>query len=226
MPGAQGAPAGLTPEQSKRPGFGDKCQGVHGPQVEQAHQDDVPPNDDQPLPALAQSRGVTAALRDLDPRTDLLLGVAEGDLPPVGGRARHGCGGVGARGSGSGSGSARPAPRSPVGAGASAFWGWGGVVSALPSPPSRLLGFLRSSSGVQRGPRMPVCAPGICCWRIAAAAAGAELRCEEEEASAGGGRGRGAGGRRVAREREGALGGSRGRKTCIATANQDGSWGS
>lgn len=88
--GAQGAPAGLTPEQSEWLGFGDKHQGVHGPQVEQAHQDDIPPDDVLPLPARAWPLRAAAALRAFEPGTDFFLGVAERDLPRVGGRAWHG----------------------------------------------------------------------------------------------------------------------------------------
>lgn len=96
----------LTPEQSERLGFGDEHQGVHGPQVEQAHQDDVPPDDVLPLAARSRPLLGAAALRAFDPRTDFLLGVAEGDLSPAGGRARHGWGERPAGGGGNGSGKA------------------------------------------------------------------------------------------------------------------------
>ena len=143
--GARGAggPAGLTPEQSERLGFGDERQGVHGPQVEQAHQEDVPPGDVLPPPARAGLLPAAAAsLRALDPEahTDFLLGGAEGDLPLVGGRAWHGWGEAGARGSGSKQASSRRG----------ALW-WGRRLLPfrrgfphLPSPPSR--GFSASFS--------------------------------------------------------------------------------
>lgn len=111
--------AGLTPEQGERLGFGDQHQGVHSGQVEQAHQDDVPPNDVLPLLACARPLLTAAALRVLDPRAAFLRGAAEGDLAPIGGPARHGCREVGAGDRAAGSRALR-AGISPVGAGASA----------------------------------------------------------------------------------------------------------
>lgn len=192
VPGAQGAPAELTPEQSERLGRGDERQGVHGPQVEQTHQDDVSPDDVLPLPVRAGSLLAAAVLRAFDPRTDLLLGVAEGDLPPVGGRAWHGWerwAPAAAAAAAAGRSSAG-AELSRGGGGSCLLWG-GGLCTPVPAFPA-LLWFLLSS-GFQRGLRMQIAASGICCWRITQAAARAKLGCEEEEASVRGGRGRGVG---------------------------------
>lgn len=133
VPGAQRAPAGLTPEQSERLGFGDEHQGVHGSRVEQGHQDDVPPDDVLPLPARARPLLAAAALRALDPRTDFLRGAAEGDLRPVDGPAWHGWGKVGAGGATASRQSCAGAELSGGGGGFCLLEG----IFAPPVPPSR-----------------------------------------------------------------------------------------
>lgn len=217
--------ARLTPEQCKWFGFGDEHQGVHSGQVEQAHQDDVPPNDVLPLLACARPLLAAAARRALNPRTAFLRGVAEGDLPPVGGPVRHGCERwAPAAAAAAGKLSSARADLSGRGRGLLPFRG----ISTPPVPAfPALLQFLLSS-GFQRGLRMQTWEPGICCWRFTHSATGAELCCEEEGASARAGAARWSWGRKGSWERGGGGSARRepGRKTCIATANHDRKWGS
>lgn len=186
VPRAQAAPAGLTPEQSERLGFGDEHQGVHGRQVEQAHQDDVPPDDVLPLPACARPLRAAAVRRALDPRTDPLCGVAEGDFAPGRGPAWHGWGEVGAGGSDS-----RQAELCWRGA---LRWGRGllpfrgesrHLSSRLPGAPlvpSLFRGRSAWPKDAHLGARHLLLACRPCRCR-------AELGCKEEGASATGGRG-------------------------------------
>lgn len=127
-----GAPAALTPEQSEQLGFGDEHQGVHGPQVEQAHEDDVPPDDVLPLSARARPPPAAAAPRAFAPRAGLPRGAAGGHLAPVGGRARHGWSEGAPAAAAAGGRCAGP----ELSGGGGGFCLWGGL-SAPPRPPSR-----------------------------------------------------------------------------------------
>lgn len=209
-PRAQAAPAGLTPEQSERLGFGDEHQGVHGRQVEQAHQDDVPPDDVLPLPACARPLQAAAARRALDPRTDSLCGGAEGDFAPVRGPAWHGWGEVGA--GGSDSEQAELCWRGALRWGRGLLPFRGDLSTSRPAFPA-LLWFLLYSAGVQRGLRMHIWEPGICCWRVAHAAAALNSAARKrgrarEEGGARRSWGRGRGSRAGRAAGEAALGGS------------------
>lgn len=188
--------------------------------MEQAHQDDVPPHDVLPLLAGARPLPAAAARRALNPGTAFLRGVAERDLPPVGGPARHGCEtGAG----GGGQAGVRRADLSGEGGGCCLFEG----ISTPPVP--AFPAFLRFllSSGFQRGLRTQTREPGVCGWRTTHAAAGRISAARRRQRAR-----PGAAPRSWRRQASWELGGGGcarrepGRKTCIATANHDRSGGS
>lgn len=134
--------------------------------MQQAHQDHVPPDDVQPLLTRAGPLLAIAVSQAFELSTDFLLGIAEGNLPRVSGRAWHGWGEVGAGSSGA------------VRRGLLPF---GRDSPHLASPPP--------SPSLQCSLRVPVLADGICCWRITRAAVGlnSAARKRRRERGAGGG---------------------------------------